>query len=261
MAQKVLNGLDLTNQKIINLASPTASTDAVNKGYVDNISAGLEWKQEVAAATTANGTLTTAFAAAQVIDGYTLVTGDRILLKNQTNQPDNGIYTVNASGAPTRAVDASTSASLNNATVFVTRGTVNANTAWTQTTANPTIGTSNIVFAQFGAGSSFTAGNGIAIAGSTISVNNGVGLIFTAGALTVDHSVVAEKFAVSIGDGVTLTYTVTHNLGTLDITTEVFDNGTGAKVIVDTVHATTNTITLTFATAPTTNQYRVVCVG
>jgi hypothetical protein len=261
MAQKVLNGLDLTNAKIINLASPTASTDAANKNYVDNLIAGLAWKQEVVAATTTNGTLTTAFAAGQVIDGYTLVLGDRILLKNQTNQPDNGIYTVNSSGAPTRATDANTSSTLNNATVLVTRGTVNADTAWTQTTANPTVGTSNIVFAQFGAGASFTAGNGISIVGATISVNNGTGLTFSGGVLVIDHSIVPEKFSVSIGDGSSLSYTVTHNLGTLDVTVEIYDNGTGARVMTDVVHATTNTLTISFGTAPTTNQYRVVVVG
>jgi hypothetical protein len=87
---KVSNGLDLQSQKIINMADPSTGTDAATKQYVDNVARGLYWKQPVRVATTTNGTLATAFAAGQVVDGVTLVTGDRILLKDQTTSCGQG---------------------------------------------------------------------------------------------------------------------------------------------------------------------------
>lgn len=293
---KVMNGLDLQSQRIQNLADPSTSTDAATKNYVDNIAAGLEWKKEVVVATTTNGTLATAYANSQTVDGYALVTGDRILLKNQTAGTENGIYTVNASGAPTRAVDANTTAGLQSATVLVVKGTVGADTAWTQTANDPIVGTTSLVFVQFGAGTTYTAGNGLQLvstafsvvpngtsidvsgsgvrvsssalgngltggSGTVVSVNNGTGLVFNGTALTTDHSIIPQKFSVSIGDGSTLTYTVTHNLGTRDVVTAVYDSAAYNVVVADVVNATTNTVTVAFAVAPSTNAYRVVVMG
>ena len=82
--QEIMNGLDLQSQKIVSLADPSANTDAANKQYVDNVARGLHWKAPVRAATTANGALASAFANGQSIDGVTLATNDRILIKNQT---------------------------------------------------------------------------------------------------------------------------------------------------------------------------------
>lgn len=88
---------------------------------------GGAWKQSVRVATTGAGTLSTSFENGDTIDGITLATGDRILIKNQAAGAENGIYTVNASGAPTRTNDASTGAQLLQATVGVQQGTLNAN--------------------------------------------------------------------------------------------------------------------------------------
>ena len=101
------------------------------------------WKDPVRAATVVSGTMSTAFAAGQVVDGVTLVLGDRILLKDQnggtgSSGAANGIYTVNASGDPTRATDADTGSELLGATAVVTEGTANADTVWFCTT-NATI--------------------------------------------------------------------------------------------------------------------------
>lgn len=279
MARQFLNGIDSTNNRIINVASPTAAADAANKAYVDALASGLEWKQEVRAATTTNGTISTAYAAGQVIDGYTLVLADRILLKNQTTQTDNGIYIVTA-GTPTRSTDANTTASLNNATLLVTKGTVNANTSWTQTTADPTVGSSNIVFVAYAAGTTYTAGNGLQLVGSAFSVlldggansglassgtglkvNPGTGIITSGGSTAVDFTVVPKKFAASIGNASLTTFTVTHGLGTADVIVQVYDNGTLAQVETDVVHTSTSVVTLTFSVAPTSNQFRVVVLG
>lgn len=165
--------VDLNSHKITGLATPTGTTDAATKGYVDGLFTGLDWKNSVRAATTANGTLATAFANGQVIDGVTLATGDRILLKNQTTGSENGIYTVNASGAPTRATDADASAEVSTGlTVAVSEGTANVDTIWFLTTNDPiTLGTTALTFAQLPSAGTVIGGAGLTLTGNTLDVN------------------------------------------------------------------------------------------
>lgn len=296
MAVPLLTGADFNNQRAQNMGSPSAGTDGANKDYVDASRAGLSWKTAVRVATTANAALATAYENGDTVDGVTLVTGDRILIKNQTTQSENGIYTVNASGAPTRATDADSSTELDSATVFVQAGTTNADTAWTQTTNTPTVGSSNIVFVQFGAGQSYTAdGSGIELSGTQfqleldgtslsksssglrigsaaaangltessglLSVGAGTGITVNANDVAVDTSVVARKYATNVGDGSSTTITITHNLGTTDITVQLWTGSSGAAVITDMNNRSTNAFDLVFAVAPTSNQYRVVVHG
>lgn len=297
MATKVTNGLDLQSQRIVNLGSPSSAADAVTKQYVDDSLAGLRWKQPVRAATTANGTLASAYENGDTVDGVTLATGDRILIKDQTTQTENGIYTVNASGAPTRATDCDSAAELTSATVLVQAGTANADKAFTQTTDSPTIGTNNIVWVQFGGGTSYTAdGDGIALSSTTFSleldgttlsksssglrvgsgaagagltessgvlaVGAGTGISVAADAVSIDTSVVARKFSANVGNGSSTSIAVTHNLGTRDVIVEVYTNAsTWDTVICDVERNDTNNVTLTFATAPASNAYRVVVTG
>ncbi len=125
-----------------------ASQKAV-KAYADAKVAGLSWKQAVRAATTVSGTLASSFENGDSIDGVTLATGNRILIKNQSSDTENGIYTVNASGAPTRATDADAGAELISATVYVSEGTSNADTQWTCTAnATVTLGATSLTFVQ-----------------------------------------------------------------------------------------------------------------
>lgn len=146
---------DLGSHKLTGVGTPSSGTDAANKNYVDAAVQGYDWKGSVRAATTANGALATAYANGQTVDGVTLATGDRILLKNQTTGSENGIYTVNASGAPTRATDADSSAKVTaGLATFVSEGTTNGNTQWLLTTDDPiTLATTSLVFAQVGSGS------------------------------------------------------------------------------------------------------------
>jgi hypothetical protein len=115
-------------------------------------------KQAVRAATTVNGALTTAYENTDVIDGVTLATGDRILLKNQSTGAENGIYTVNATGAPTRATDFDESAELERGVlVSVIEGTANANSVYQMTTAGPyTIDTTALTFVLVSGGNNIS---------------------------------------------------------------------------------------------------------
>ena len=115
---------------------------------------------QVRVATTANGTLSTAFANGQTLDGITLATNDLILLKNQSTATENGVYTVNASGAPTRASAADTFSELNKFSVIVNDGTTNKNTTWFQT-ATLTSLSDNQVWASTPGSQTFTVPAGV----------------------------------------------------------------------------------------------------
>jgi hypothetical protein len=167
--------LNSSNKLILNF-TPALGTDAVNKTYVDNIALGLnDWKQSVRAATTANVTL--ASAAPNTLDGVTLATNDRILVKNQTAPAENGIYVVTtlgtgANGVWTRATDADTSAKVTTGMyVYVEEGTTAGRSQWVLSTPGPiTLGTTGLTFVKFNGGATLTAGNGIDITGDTLSV-------------------------------------------------------------------------------------------
>ena len=256
--------LSMAGFKLTSLGTPTASTDAANKSYVDSVAQGLDTKASVVAATTTNGTLATAFANGQVVDGVTLTTNDRILIKNQTDQTVNGIYTVNASGAPTRSTDMDAGSEFPSAYVFVEQGTVNADTGWVCTNNSVTLGSTNIVWAQFSGAGTYTASDGVLLTGS-----NFTGVVAASGGLSVgatgfllDTTIAVRKYAVSVGDGSATSYTVTHSLSTKDVTVAVYDNSSPyAEVLCDVQHTSTSAITLLFSVAPTSNQYRVVVHG
>ena len=262
---KVMNGLDLQSQKITALADPSAATDAANKQYVDNVAAGLQWKAPVRVATTATGALATAFANGQSIDGVALATGNRILLKNQTAGAENGVYIVPASGAPTRATDADTGTELSPGTIVaVAEGTANADKAFMIISdAAITIGTTSQTWAQFGAGNTYTAGNGISISSNVVTAVAAAsgGISVVAGGIQLDTTIAVRKFSANVGTGAATSIAVTHNLGTQDVQVALREVASQAGVLVDWVATDTNTVTLTFAVAPASNAYRVAITG
>lgn len=159
-------GLDLNSSKITGLGTPTASTDAATKAYVDAIAAGLSWTAPVVAVATSAVTLS----GSQSIDGVTPGNGARVLITGQNGStPDaaNGIYIVNTSGAWTRSSD-----TLQDGTaMFVQQGTTYADTQFLLTTSNPiTPGTTPIIFTQFGGGTTYTNGDGLNLVGNVFSV-------------------------------------------------------------------------------------------
>lgn len=143
--------LNMGSQKITALQTATNSDEAVNLGQLNSALASLTTlfssKGTVRVATTVAGTLSSSFANGQTVDGITLVTGDRILIKNQTAPAENGIYTVNASGAPTRALDMDVWSEVPGAWTTVQQGTTNADTVWLSTAdQGGTLGTTAITF-------------------------------------------------------------------------------------------------------------------
>jgi hypothetical protein len=283
-------------QKITGLADPTNAQDAATKNYVDSTAQGLDVKLSVRAATTAPGTLASSFANGSVIDGVTLATGNRILIKDQVTGSENGIYTVNASGAPTRATDADTNADVNAGMfVFVSEGTVNGDDGYVLTTNDPiTLGSTVLTFTQFSGAGTYTASNGVSLTGSNFTfaplstgglqtaaggasikfatnsgaaadangfaIGAGNGITVGTNTISVDATVVARKFSTTLATSAT-SYTVTHNLGTLDVHVQVYAVANGEEVMVDNLRATTNTVTIAFNVAPSANAYRVVVIG
>lgn len=252
------------NYKITNLATPTASTDAATKGYVDGAVEGLTWKPSVNLFATSNVALTGS-TGSLTIDGYGPLgaseNGYRIVLSNQTTDTEDGIYVYNDAGSGytlTRAADASTYQELIGATVFVQEGTSYANTIWTQSNHYLTSFAAQS-WVQVAAPTVYTEGNGIDISANVISAVAGTGISVTSGGINIDTAVVVQKYAANVGNGSDTSITVTHNLGTKDVIVSVYDNSSPyAEVICDVQHTSTTAITLLFSVAPTSNQYRVV---
>lgn len=168
---------------------PSSSLHAATKQYVDAVANGLKWKASVRVATTAAGTLASDYEAGDSVDGVTLVAGDRILIKNQVTASQNGIYTVAASGAPTRTADADTAAELNSAVVMVSEGTANADRGFIQTSTLTSLSDSQSWVQNFGTGLYTADGQGLELSGSTFSLElDGSSLAKSASGLKVNVS-------------------------------------------------------------------------
>lgn len=258
MARKIgLNGLDGNAQKAVNFADGSSPTDLVTLQQVQAAIRGIDWKESVRAATTANIALN----AAQTIDGVSVIAGDRVLVKNQTDATKNGIY-IAATGAWSRSSDANTSAQVTpGMSVTVEEGTTNGDKIYQLTTNGPIVlDTTALTFSQLGGGVAYTGGNGISIAGTVISALAGAGIVVDGSGIRADLTVLGRKsFSQAIGNGTLTTITVTHNLGTRDVHVTLY-NATSPYEEMDTdvEHTDASTVTLKFAVAPTTGQYRVV---
>jgi hypothetical protein len=162
--------------KITGLGTPTDATDAATKAYVDSAAQGIDWKASVRAATTAAVTLASDLENGDTLDGVTLATGDRVLVKNQATGSQNGIYVVKVSGAPDRSTDCDTAAELtSNFAVFVEEGTVNADQGYVLTNDGAiTVGTTDLTFTQFTGLGQIVAGTGLDKTGNTIDIDSTV---------------------------------------------------------------------------------------
>ena len=139
--------------------------------YADSVAQGLDVKDSVRLATTAALTLASDLENGDTLDGVALATGDRVLVKDQADATENGIYVVAASGAPSRAADADQGDLTGGMFVFVEEGTANADNGFVCTVnGTPTLGTDDIVFAQFSGAGSVSAGAGLTKTGNQLDV-------------------------------------------------------------------------------------------
>lgn len=177
-----------------NFGTPSAAGDVAIKSYVDWEILNLKWlsnvKNAARVATTTNGTLASAYANWQTVDWVLLATNDRILLKDQTTQSENGLYVVQSSGAPVRATDADSATKIKDMIVFIEAGTANAD-KWYKLTNDGTItlGTTNLTYAVF-TGGGLTTSNWVdkeTPSGTINGINTAFTLAFTPSPAGSEH--------------------------------------------------------------------------
>lgn len=263
MAKKFFTSIDLQNvSKVINVPTPQNPGDAVNMAYVDSAIEGLAWKDSVRVSTQSTIDLSSP---GLTVDGIAMASQDRVLVRSQSTDSQNGIYVWNgATSLMTRALDATTFAELEQAVVTVEEGT-DAGSTFRQTQVNGTIGTTSVLWAAFGrvAPSASETTAGIAEIATQAETDAGIddARIVTPLKLAA-WSGRLRKYATNIGDGSATSYTITHNLNTRDVLIRVYTNsGSYDDVEVDVTRPSTTTATLVFATAPSANAYRVVVLG
>jgi hypothetical protein len=229
--------LSMAGYKLTALGTPTVSTDAATKQYVDDVAQGLNIHAASYAATTANlnatynngtsgvgATLTNAGTqAAFQTDGTTPSLNDRILVKDQTTTSQNGIYTLTTVGSGstnwvlTRATDFDSAVEIAGGDfTFVDNGTTLANTGWVQVDEVTTVGTDPIVWQQFSGAGTYTASNGVLLTGTnfTFQPRSGYGLQTGASGAEVKLATtsglnLSSDLAVGAGNGIqVLTNTV-----------------------------------------------------
>tara|TARA_R100000231_G_scaffold91014_1_gene68678 strand:+ start:3600 stop:4907 length:1308 start_codon:yes stop_codon:yes gene_type:complete len=191
------------SQNITNVADPVNAQDAATKGFVEATAQGLDVKDSVVAATTANITISTALNNGDTLDGVTLANGDRILVKNQSTQTQNGIYVVGS--PPVRAADLAFGSNAAGFFTFVEQGTVNGENGFVCTSNNGSavVGTNNLTIAQFSGAGQITAGNGLQKSGNTLDVdlkaNGGLEIQSTKIAVNLNASSISGTLSISDG--------------------------------------------------------------
>lgn len=272
--------LSLNSQKITNLATPTAGTDAATMAYVDSIAQGLNPKPgatvasaaALAACTYSNGTsgvgatLTGNANGALTVDGYPVLLNDVVLVKDQASGLQNGLYTqtqLGTGGAPfilTRHASMDTTAEFARASIVVEdAGSTLANSLWVCTNSTaPTVGTTAITFSRLSGTLDYTSGTGITITGVSIAVS--------AAYQTLINEAVQQPYTATVGNGASTSFNIsqaTHGQAANGRNyVAVYDASSGDQILCGvTVNNGTGQVTLTFSTAPTTNQFRVVIIG
>jgi hypothetical protein len=248
--------------RILNLPPPIDPNEPARLADLNSAIEGLAWKDSVRVATQGNINLSSPGAS---IDGVTLTVGDRVLVKSQTSQAENGIYVFNGASTPmTRSADASTADELEQAVVTVEEGT-SAGATFRQTQVNFTLGTDPVLWTTFGTSvpqaSETTAG--IAEIATQAETDGG----------TDDQRIVTplklanwagriRKYTSTIGDGSATQFDLTHNFNTRDVIVQVYrTTGNYDQVYCDVKAITTNAVRLNFSSAPASNSLRVTILA
>jgi len=232
--------VSVNSSRIEDVAYPVQATDAANKQYVDDRAAGLDPKQSVRVATTGNINLTSDLENGDTIDGVTLVTGDRVLVKDQSTASENGVYVVVASGAASRATDMDEDDEVTAGLFFfVEEGSSHADSGWVLTSDNPlTVDTDDLVFTQFSGAGQVTAGDGLSKAGNVINVN-----VATSGGIEIVSDELQLKSSLA-GAGLTYSNGVLDVVGTTNrITVNANDIDIASTYVGQTSITTLGTIT------------------
>ena len=227
--------VSLNSQTITNLGAPVNATDAATKSFVESTAQGLDVKDSCVAATTGNITISTALNNGDAIDGVTLSTNDRVLVKDQSTASENGIYIVGSS--PSRATDLAAGSDAAGMFTFIEQGTVNADNGFvcTSNKGSAVVGTNSLAYSQFSGAGSVTAGDGLDKSGNTLSVDlkaNG-GLVIESTEIAVDLAASSITGTLPVTKLTSLTSTVTE-LNVLDGITSttaelnLMDGGTSA---------------------------------
>jgi len=226
--------------------TPSNANDAASKSYVDATINGLDVKNSVRAATTGNITIASDLNVGDSIDGVTLADGDRVLVKNQTDASENGVYTAGAS--PARAADFDSDSEVTaGAFFFVEEGSTNADSGFVVSTNDDiTVGSTDIAFTQFSGSGQITAGTGMTKSGNTLNVVGGDGITANANDLAID---IAANSALNISGGA-LDVTIDLSDATNDVTGTLAktNGGTGQTSLDNIADAGNSRITVTNGT-------------
>lgn len=258
----VLSNQDFNNaSRITNLPVPIGDTEPVRLQDLNAAVEGISWKDSCRVAAPANINLASPGA---TLDGSTMVLNDRVLAPNQTLPAENGIYIWNgAAVGMTRSLDASTSNELESATTLIEEGTA-AGVSYRQTSVNFVLGTGAVVWTTFGTNAPTSSTTTAGIIRTATQGEVDAGTVTNAAVTPATLTNLAgrvRKFPATIGDGSATTFTVTHNLNTLDVVVNVYRITGGSTVIVDTDRTSVNAVQITFSSAPAAGAYRVVVIG
>jgi hypothetical protein len=211
------------------------------KAYMDQLMRGRKWKDPVRVLIAYEET----FSGTGTRDDVSLVAEDRVAVANADVDGKEGIWVVK-SGAWVRAEDANTSALVEGMAFGVAEGTAFKDSLWLLATDNVVLDTTKLVFQQVAGAGLYTAGSGINLISNAFSASN----------------IIPRIHAADIGNGSAVSFVITHNFGTRDVAVRVRNNSSPYEFIEPDYEATsTNTVTVKFAVAPTSNQFRAIITG
>jgi hypothetical protein len=239
-----LHTVDMSGTRITNMQNPVDAQDSATKAYVDLVKQGLHVKDSVQVATVTDGNISISYNTGTVVDGYTLKTGDRILLKDQITLSENGVYIVQDVGAPLRAIDFNIGRNVSGSFVFVVNGSLNKALGWicNSEMGLDVVGSDDINFTQFTALGQVEAGDAVSKTFNRIDVNvDNTSLEIVSDQLRIKNTAVGTGMTGGSGSPLQTSTNQSHvtQLGTINTGTwqgssvQVFYGGTGVTRFTD----------------------------